>query len=204
MDRLSDLDALIDFVWTTVTDGAGNPEHPFYTPTFVTRGQPLKDGYPNARTVVLRQADRDERMLLFHSDRRARKVEDIKTDPRIIWHHWNPDTSVQLRLKGRAAVHTSSDVAEALWADATPRQKMLYLKDEEPGAPVDTPRSGIPDEVEQAESLIDDDVEAGRAYFAAVRTVIDEITFLHLHPEGHYRARLVWTGNAWEGSWVIP
>jgi pyridoxine/pyridoxamine 5'-phosphate oxidase len=206
MASFSDLDALLDHVWATITGGAGNPERPFYTPTFVTRRRPLaeEDGHPNARTVVLRAADREARALLFHSDRRARKIDEIRADDRVAFHHWDAGAREQLRLKGRAAVHTSSEVAERLWADATPRQRMLYVKDTPPGTRVEAPRSGLPDAVEDADELAADDVAAGRAHFAAVRTVVSEITWLTLGEEGHARARFTWTGEAWEGAWVIP
>lgn len=199
MARFSDLESLLNHIWTYVETGAHDRSHPFYTPTLATAL-----AAPNLRTVVLRKASRADRMLAFHSDRRSQKIGEIRGNERIAWHHWNADTAEQLRLKGTATVHTDDGVADALWADATPRQRAIYVKPTAPNTPVDAPASGIAPNVQEADTPSQDDVRNGRRYFAAVRTVIDEITWLHLHPEGHYRARFRWTDSAWQGSWVIP
>jgi len=49
-------------------------------------------------------------------------------------------------------------------------------------------------------------VAEGRPYFAVIRTVIDEVDWLHLHPEGHYRAQFQFHPDAdrFEGTWVVP
>jgi hypothetical protein len=49
-------------------------------------------------------------------------------------------------------------------------------------------------------------VADGRPHFAVVRTVIDEIDWLHLHPEGHYRAHYRFEADQeqFAGTWIVP
>jgi hypothetical protein len=203
MDRYTDLSALLDHIWSYVGAAAGDSSHPFRTPTFGTAGMDS----PNMRTVVLRHADPDDRVLAFHTDRRTAKVAEIRANRRVAWHGWDASRSEQLRLHGRATVHTGDEVADALWEAGTPQELHLYMRPATPGTPLDNPGDGLADVVKSDfEDLTMEDVAPGRRYFAAVRTVIDEIHWLHLHPEGHYRARFRYdpSQDGFEGDWLVP
>lgn len=201
MERWSDLDDVLDLVWTYVEHGASDSKHPFRTPTFVTAGQ----GEPNVRTVVLREVARAERRLAFHSDRRARKIADIQRNPRVAWHTWDPERSLQIRLSGRAHIHTQDRVAQAMWEEEPPESLDLYLKSTTPGTQSDQPTDGLPDAA-KTETLTRDDVEPGRENFAVIRTVIDDIDALRLGRDIHQRAQFAWDSSLerFSGNWVIP
>ncbi len=201
MERFDDLSVLLDHVWTYVQAAGTDRQHPFRTPTFGTAGIDP----PNLRTVVLRAVDPDERRLAFHSDRRSGKVGEIRAHDRIVWHGWDPGRSQQLRLHGTATVHTDDEVADAHWEAGTPQELKLYARPTTPGAKLDAPGDGLADSVKDGD-LTRDDIAPGRQHFAAIRTVIDELYFLHLHPEGHYRARFRFDdgSQAWDGSWIVP
>ena len=201
MERLTDLDNVLDLAWQRLERAAEKPGHPFRTLTLGT----ARDHAPHVRTVIVRETDREARRLVFHTDRRTRKVDDIRESDRIAWHGWNPDTREQLRLQGTATVHCDDEVADALWAAERPSSLDVYVRDAAPGTSVEAPRDGRADAVRN-KTLTRDDVADGRPYFAAVRTVIDEIEWLHLHPEGHYRARFSFDAaeTAFEGTWLLP
>lgn len=201
MERLTDLDNVLDLAWQRLERAAEKPGHPFRALTLGT----ARDHAPHVRTVIVRETDREARRLVFHTDRRTRKVDDIRESPRIAWHGWNPDTREQLRLQGTATVHCDDEVADALWAAERPSSLDVYVRDAAPGTSVEAPRDGRADAVRN-KTLTRDDVADGRPYFAAVRTVIDEIEWLHLHPEGHYRARFAFdaTEERFEGDWILP
>lgn len=201
MDRIPDLDALLDHIWTYVSEAETDSHHPFRTPAFGTAGiEP-----PNVRTVILRHVESADRTLAFHSDRRSGKIGQIRANDRIAWHCWDPESSQQLILYGSATVHTSDGWADRLWDAASPEELQLYMRPKTPGTPVDEPSDGLDERVTSGD-LTREDVAPGRKYFAAIRTVIDEISFLHLHPDGHYRARFRYDDGAgdWEGDWVVP
>ena len=205
MDRFSDLDVLLEHIWSYVADAADDTTHPFRLPTFGTTQPDPEAGTPEQRTVVLRAVDRDSRVLAFHSDRRSAKVDAIQAGSRVTWHGWDAGRSQQLRLRGTATIHTDDDVADAMWEAASLDERKLYVRSPAPGTAVDAPQSGLPDAFANGD-LTEGDVAAGRQHFAALQTTIDEIAFLHLHADGHYRARFRYDADAeaFESTWVIP
>lgn len=200
MKRLTDLNDVLDRVWGQFEVAADDPGHPFRTLTFGT----AKEDVPHLRTVVLRDADSDTRQLAFHSDRRAQKIADIDANERVSWLGWAPETSEQVRLHGTATVHTDDDVADAYWAAEDPASLAVYIRSDEPGTPLDAPGGG--GQMVEEGDVSRADVEAGRAHFALVRTVIDKIDWLHLHADGHYRARFQFDNDtqAFDGTWIAP
>jgi len=201
MERWSHLDDVLDLVWTYVEQGSSDSKHPFRTPTFVTAGQ----DEPNVRTIVLREVDRNERRLAFHSDRRAKKIADIQANSRVAWHSWDPERSLQLRLSGRAHIHTQDSVARAMWNQESPASLDLYLKPTPPGTESGKPTDGLPSAAKNG-PLTREDVQAGRQHFAVVRTVIDDIDALRLGRDIHQRAQFTWNPSLerFRGNWVIP
>jgi hypothetical protein len=201
MERYTNLDTVLDRVWRRLERAADDSGAAFRTPAFGT----VQGNRPHLRTVVLRVAARAERRLAFHTDRRSQKVEDIRASARVAWHVWDADTSEQVRLCGTATVHTDDAVADALWADQDPRSLDVYVRPAPPGTPIDHPDEGI-DPADAGEAVTRDDVASGRSHFAVVRTAIDDIDWLHLHPEGHYRARFEYDADAeaFDGTWIVP
>jgi pyridoxine/pyridoxamine 5'-phosphate oxidase len=201
MQSWTDLDDVLDLVWKHVEAGATDPAHPFRTPSFATAGQ----GQPQVRTVVLRAASRAEREISFHSDRRAEKIDEIRANDRIAWHAWDPERSLQIRLRGHATVHTSDTVADAMWEAEPPESLGHYLKETSPATPIEAPGDGLPDDFHEG-NLTANDVAPGRPNFAVIRTVIDEIDALHLQRGNHQRAVFRWNEpeNSFDGDWLVP
>lgn len=200
MDRLNSLDAVFERVWTRVEAAASDPGHPFRTPTVGT----MNSERPALRTVVLRSAEREPQRVAFHTDRHSQKVEDIRQHPRVAWHWWDPEAREQVRLRGTTTIHTDDAVADAMWSREDPASLAVHVRDVASGTPMDAPDDGLGASV-QSEPISREDVAPGREHFAVVRTVVDFVDWLHLHPDGHYRAQFRcppdWTID---GSWVAP
>lgn len=201
MPRYTDLDAVLAHVWEEVEAAAADPGHVYRTPAFGT----VREGAPEVRTVVLRAADAADRELLFHTDRRSKKVAALRETDRVAWHGWDSASREQIRLYGTGTVHLDDDVALDLWASQSPDALALYAKPPAPGRALDAPGDGLRPSV-TGDSITEADVAEGRQYFAAVRTIIDRIDWLHLHPEGHSRAQFAYrpAEEAFEGRWVVP
>ena len=200
MERYCNLDELLNHIWEVVEQGAQDPAHPYHRPTFGTVGT----NGPNLRTVILRQVDTQERSLIFHSDSRAQKIKEIQHNSRVTWHFWSSDSNEQLRLMGEASLHFDDHLANEVWQSSQPKSLQIYVKPIAPNTEVDEPQSGLPPEVESAKLSHHYEVEGGRMYFAVVRTRIDEIDFLHLGKDGHYRAHFKWSQKGETKSWIIP
>ena len=201
MDRYTNLETVLDRVWQRLTQAAEQSGHPYRTLTFGT----AQNSQPHLRTVVLRETDSEERRLAFHTNRHSQKVADLEGGSRIVWHGWDAEAREQIRLRGTATVHTDDAVAEAMWESQSPRSLAVFPHTDPPGTPLDAPDDGLRASV-QERPISREDVAEGRRHFAVVRTVIDEIDWLHLHPEGHYRAQFQFRPDQqrFEGTWVVP
>ncbi|PSQ97295.1 MAG: pyridoxamine 5'-phosphate oxidase [Bacteroidetes bacterium SW_9_63_38] len=201
MNRLTSLDEVRERVWRRLSKAADKPGHPLRLLTFGT----VAADTPQLRTVVLREAVPAARRLAFHSDRRSQKIEHIRTNNRASWLGWDPETGEQVRLRGAATVHRDDEGADAMWREEAPRSLDVYRRTAVPGTPLDAPDDALPAAVKDA-PITRADVAEGRTHFAVVRTIIDEIGWLHLHADGHYRARFTYDADAaaFEGTWIVP
>jgi pyridoxamine 5'-phosphate oxidase len=190
-----DLDATLDQAWLRLTRGAADRRSAMHTVTVATAGA---EG-PQARTVVLRGADRGARTVRFHTDVRTPKVAELAADPRVSVLAYDPRAKIQLRLSGLAAVHDADVVADAAWAGSAPGSRLCYRAPLPPGTTLDAPGAADPTDALRAA-----DSETGRPNFRAVLVTVARIDWLYLAATGHRRAGFEWDGAAWRGRWLAP
>ncbi len=153
------------------------------------------------RTMVLRAASAEACTLRFHTDLRSPKVAGIMRDPWVAVHHYDPAAKIQLRMQGTAAIETDSAEADQAWAQATASSRRCYLA-APPSVPSKVPTSGLPAALEgRVPSL--EETAAGRAQFAILRIMLEQIEWLHLAHDGHRRARFH-ISDGWHGIWLTP
>lgn len=201
MTRYSNLDSVLTHVWEEIEGAAETHGHPYRHLTFGT----IHEQSPDLRTVVLRRASKTDRRLQFHSDRRSRKVRCIRANDRVAWHGWDADAREQIRLYGQASVHLDDEVAMDLWEHQAPSSLAVYARPTAPGTAIDAPDDELHPAV-TSKPVTEDDVARGRQHFAAIQTTIDRIEWLHLHPDGHYRARFEYQEEeeSFQQTWVVP
>ncbi|MBI1418848.1 MAG: pyridoxamine 5'-phosphate oxidase [Limimaricola sp.] len=180
-DTLADL---LDLAWQRLALGVADRNAPARYPVLATLGA---DGWPAARTVVLRAAQRIAGVLEIHTDTRSAKVASLHADPRAEIVIWDPAVALQMRLRAEVAVLTGSAAAPA-WADVPDVARGNYGSLPAPGTPIPTPLA-----YEKAG-------EAGR--FAVLRAQIVAIDLLHIGP-AHRRARFR-RADGWTGEWLAP
>ena len=183
-----DLDAARGWGFAQWARGVADRRSPFHTPTLATIG---RDGAPRLRTLVLRGFDVATRSLRLHTDARAEKVLEIAAEPRVSLHGYDPGQRVQIRLEGRATLHTDDALGDAGWAASRDFSRMCYAIDPGPGMPVGAP---LPAPL---------DPEAGRPHFAVIRLEFHRMEWLWLAAEGHRRARFTW-GETPTAAWLVP
>ena len=104
MSRPETLEEIVESIWTLLERGAADRREPFHCPALATAGA---DG-PSVRTVILRKVFRAERVLLALSDRRAGKIAEIESEPRVTWVFYDARRKVQIRAAGRAGCRRAS------------------------------------------------------------------------------------------------
>lgn len=187
--NLSELHASI---WDELRRGASPVRSPFTIWQLATLGL---DGFPQLRSIVLREADESRRTLCFHTDLRSPKLAEIRADGRVAMLGLDPDRHLQLRLNGRANVVEDAARIGGMWSGARPHTLILYKTRHAPGTRLAQPEEGrVP---EQGSS-------DGFENFALVEVVLERIEMLDLTPGQHRRARFEREQGRWQEQWIAP
>jgi pyridoxamine 5'-phosphate oxidase len=179
-----DLTQLYGEVWTRLTRGVHDRHAPARHPTLATV---TPQGRPQARTVVLRAADKAAGTLDIHTDLRSSKVGDLRATPFVALHIWDTSAHLQLRLEAHVTLLTGPDVAR-IWAGVPAASRLSYGSTPAPGRPI-------------AQAL-DYTKAADEASFVILRLRVETFDALHLGPD-HRRARFD-RADDWAGMWLAP
>lgn len=180
-----DLQATFDEVWLRLSRGVKDRRSAMRHPTIATIGS---DGQPSARTVVLREANRQRGALVFHTDVHSAKIAEIETMPTIALHIWDDSCMLQVRMTATAKVLTGDRVRD-IWSAVPEGSRAAY------GA-VPVPGTAIA----RADAF---SLEPTLARFAVVDCELTRIETLCLTPVQHYRAVFA-RHNDWSGQWLTP
>ena len=183
----NNLDSILIQNWIDLGHGALRGRHPYHTPVLATLG----DTGPDARTVVLRDADFRHRRLVCHTDIRSPKVRDLRAQPEVAWLFYDRFNNTQLRVRGRVRIHHQDELAGARWKKSAVRSRDCYHAALSPSSPASSPVAPAP-------------LESGFENFAVVDCVVDAIDWLYLQHGGHLRARFTWDESRWQSTWLAP
>jgi hypothetical protein len=176
--RLESLPQIEQACWRGLADAASNTGHDWRYMVLATVAGERAD----ARIVVLREVDADARELLFFTDSRSPKVEQMQRQPTATLVAWSPGRLWQLRLSVRCTVLADGLEVSSRWA----RMKLSpaasdYLSPLPPGAPLEHP---LPD-------------RSSRENFAVVSAQVESMDWLELHAQGQRRACFDMRGARW-------
>jgi pyridoxamine 5'-phosphate oxidase len=169
-------------------------QHPWRSAVLATSGA---DGWPNARTVVLRECDVAQQRLVLFTDSRAAKVHELQADAKGMLVLWSPALGWQLRLRVQLQASTQGAAVDASWArlKVSPAAQD-YLSPLPPGAVV-------------TGAVVTGAVVTGKPgptaentvhHFAVVQAQVISMDWLALQPQGHRRARFDEQG----ARWLVP
>ncbi len=194
---LTDLDA---YCWDQLVAAPGGKKEStgFKTGTLATR----TDTGADARTVVLREASNSEKVIWFHSDRRAPKLNQLRNCPVATVLFWDDASQIQLRLTVTTTIHLGDAIADDQWARLWVGSRKMYLSEEVPGSEQAGPYPGFPNHFGEA-LLTEADSEAGRVNFAVVQCQVSVMEFLRLSRSGQSRARFQYVPEP-RFRWLAP
>jgi hypothetical protein len=183
--RLASLDQIGAAVWSELSAATAGRGHEWREAVLATTDGALAD----ARTVVLREAEPESRILRFYTDERAAKVHQFARHPVGTIVCWSRALGWQLRCRVSLTVQVSGLAVSSRWARIrlTPAAQD-YLSPLPPGTPVGT----VDDPTAPVRST-----SVERAAFAVVDAQVLSIDWLELHAAGHRRARFDDAGARW-------
>jgi hypothetical protein len=180
--RLESLAAIEDALWRQLEAAPHEREHPWRTPVLATTDGRIAD----ARTVVLRGADRERALLSMYSDARSAKVAQLRAHPQATLVMWSPALNWQLRLRIDVEVSTDGLELSSRWAQLKLTAVALdFLSVHAPGSRLDGTLAA----------------RGERAHFALIEAHVRSIDWLELHAQGHRRARFDSDATA---CWLQP
>ncbi|WGK65081.1 pyridoxamine 5'-phosphate oxidase family protein [Croceiramulus getboli] len=159
--------------------------HPFRWVTLATTDEQTGT---RMRTVVLRDC-REELNLLFYTDGRSTKIDQIKRDPRASVLLYHPKKLLQLTVYGKLLLHTSGPDYENRWAGIPEKSRKDYITERPPGSPI-----ANPDEVDYQ----------NKHHFTLMELVPERVDYLRLKRPNHLRATFERVEGDWQGQWLVP
>jgi hypothetical protein len=147
-----------------------------------------------SRVVVLREFNKNERYLRFHTDARAAKIKEFEFNNNAAILGYDPELKIQLKLQGTIEVNYDNDVTKAAWDASTSRSKKCYSVEGGSTMSIEDPSEY---------DLKDGNIEDGYTNFAVLLFRFSSLEFLYLKSSGHRRALHTWN-DEYSSSWLVP
>ena len=171
-------------VWHQLVQGVSNRDAAARQPTLATISP---DGWPEARTVVLRRADRAAAQIEVYTDNQSDKMAGLAAQPRAALHFWDATLALQVRMQAEVTVSNDQAVAHR-WGTLSDFARLSYGVEPSPG-------TAIPAALNYGKN-------PEQSRFCVLQLTLTHIDALHLGDD-HRRARFT-AGNAWAGAWLVP
>lgn len=194
----STLEELIDHVWGMLVRGGADKKHAFHFPSLATSG---KLGIEQ-RTVVLRKADKENRLLICYSDQRTRKIDDLQREPIAHWLFYDHGSKEQIRAKVKIRLYHQDEEAKKVWQEIPPAGRGDYVGPMPPGTRTEGYTDNLPNSFKKEPTS--ENTQNGYENFVLMKSEVYHLDFLKLQREGHLRAQFTWDQSQWLGSWIAP
>ncbi|MFQ6553734.1 pyridoxamine 5'-phosphate oxidase family protein [Aestuariibius insulae] len=183
-DWFETLEGTLDQIWSRLSRGVADRRAPARQPTFATVSP---SGWLEARTVVLRRADRQAAELDVYTDISSDKIKSLTATPRAALHIWEPKPRLQIRLQADVAILQDAEAA-GIWSNLPPEARLSYGSTPSPGTQIETSLAYVKD--------------PDPAQFAILRCSLISIDAVHLGDD-HRRAAFT-RKQDWTGQWLAP
>ncbi len=198
MERFKTLDRFELQAWDLLIRAAHGRSDPMRTPMMATY-----DGQQcHLRTIVLREVDKEKRTLLFFTDGRSPKVEQLRQHAQTALTFWHPKRKVQVRISGAAALVSGNKEARHYWDHLSNSGRKSYATVKAPGTHSEKDTDGLPDF--WTNELDKSHTDFAFENFMLIYVSVHAMEALHLHQEGHQRASFWWENDKPDRKWLVP
>ena len=185
----NDITKVLPAAWDFMEEGVRDRHSLAHTPVVSTLDV---DGNPSSRSMVLRAVDRQKTTLVFHTDRRSIKANELKSSSQGAVLFYDPKRKIQLRLRCGLSLDTDSVETNDRWGKMKEMSKVCYQSNLAPGDPISDP--------EQVQFLGE-----GFENFAILTATVKRLEWLYLSFRGNRRAIFDWSRTGGEdGKWLVP
>ena len=189
-DSYSHIDETLDSAKLILSEAVSNTQTLFHTPIVST----INENKIVSRVMVLREFKFDKKILRFHTDNRAGKIDNLTKNPSSTVIGYDADLKIQIKMQGHAKVHIDDEVAKIAWNESTPRSKKCY-----------SVKGGSSKKIENPGDydITNFEVEDGYQNFAVIIFNFLSLEFLYLKSSGHRRALHDWYDD-YSSTWLVP
>lgn len=189
-ESYTELEQTLNSADLILSDAVANATTLFHTPVVSSF-----DGTNiNSRVMVLREFSLQDRIMRFHTDQRAPKIQHYSSNSVCSVLGYDPKLKIQIKLKGKITTHHDNDVTKTAWDESTPRSKKCYSVKGGSSKAINNPSKYDIKKVS---------VEEGYQNFAVLVFSFDSLEFLYLKGSGHRRALHTWDEDH-SASWLVP
>ena len=185
----NNLNKIEQLIWDFFQQGVKNKKSAFHYPTIATGNERRF----NLRTVILREVVRESHIIIFHTDIRSKKIEELKSNNRLHLHVYDKKNKIQIQAEGKAEIFNKVKLNELTWNSLSNNTKSAYLIKETPGIKIKS---------EKDFNYLDE--KKGFRNFAIVKVGIKKITFLNLNYDGNKKAFFEYGKNNIKYFWIVP
>jgi len=174
-----------DTLWKWISDAPSQLRHPMRAPTVITTAQNI----PNARTMILR--DVTSSSLIFFTDKRSPKIQDIKSNPNTTIHCYDAKKKLQLRIRAQTCLledHPNRN-----------RWRSMGLNRFQDYGSALSPGTAIEETASSPASL-----EIARENFCILCANVTAIELLKLSRDGHQRVEWIVKNDLWTLTHLVP
>jgi len=175
-----------------MVDGVLKSKAPFHLVNLANVGG---DGSPEVRVVVNRRVDFKTRTVIFHTDYRSSKVEEMVKNDSISMLFYSKEDKIQVRLRGKATIHHKDDLTSERWEATGNNSRRCYLQEQGSSSTLN----------DDGEISYSEDHDYGYENFAVVEMKFNSLEYLFLKNTGHKRLHFNWNEkNKVEVSELAP
>ena len=183
------LDDLFQGIWAQMAIPVGPVRNPYRLMQLSTLDE---QGWPESRTVVLRDVDTRAGALYFYADRRSAKCAQIAAGPRVSLLALSPCGLTQIRMQGAATLVEDIGQRQRCWAAARDKTQALFRHGAVPGQVIESPESAY----ERSQD--------GFEHFAIICIKPQVLEWLDLTRPVQQRARFFRHEGLWQSVWLAP
>ena len=174
-----------DTLWKWISAAPSQLRHPMRAPTVITTTQNI----PNARTMILR--DVTPTSLIFFTDKRSPKVQDIQKNPHTTIHCYDAKKKLQLRIRAQTSL-LEEHPDRNRWRSMGLNRFQDYGSALPPGTPV------------KDAALLPASLETARENFCILCAKVAAIELLKLSRDGHQRVEWIVKNDQWKLIRLVP
>ena len=146
------------------------------------------------RTVVLRNVNKKNHSISFHTDIRSPKFEQITKNPSVSVLFYDGQARTQIRMVGTASICAEENKLNSLWENLSIESKKCYMGEIAPSGPL-LGKTTI-------NKIKEKDPNEGYNNFARVTINASKMDILLLHHLGHRRIEFRFDGKTYSHRWL--